>query len=353
MTAKLKINERFADTLKPLSADEESELRKSIKADGVIQPIMVWKGHQTIVDGHNRHRIATEEGVPFKTVQRDFPDEDAVIRFILVNQLARRNIPLNDRTYYMGLLYGQRKQTSAAREEQGGDTADQMAEEFNVSASTVRRAENYAKGVDLLDSGQVELTKELEAVKEKLDKRSILDKKAPITKATVEHVGKTGELPKERKDVTVAVKPQKAPTVKSKPEKPKKTFGMAFVMLEARPSGKNDTPELVNDIDKPPFADDATCYFHVEDWAAPLAFDLMFQWGLTFAGSLILRVPQDQQYESYMSNCRHEFLFVATKGVPDPLPAKAVTESVVDTNDVPATAKKIVEAHADGKEIHW
>lgn len=88
----LKINPVFKDIIPPLSKEEYEGLEQSIIAEGKIRdPIVIWKG--TIVDGHNRYKIANKHELPYKTENMEFVDEDEVKLWIIDNQLNRRNVP--------------------------------------------------------------------------------------------------------------------------------------------------------------------------------------------------------------------------------------------------------------------
>jgi len=88
----LSINQRFKDVIPPLTAEEYANLHSSIDAEGCRDAIVVWNG--VIVDGHNRHTICKELGIPFKVSETTFESEDAAVEWIMFNALARRN--LND-----------------------------------------------------------------------------------------------------------------------------------------------------------------------------------------------------------------------------------------------------------------
>ena len=40
-----------------LKYDEQSKLRESIKEEGCRDPLVIWKDHNILLDGHNRHAI--------------------------------------------------------------------------------------------------------------------------------------------------------------------------------------------------------------------------------------------------------------------------------------------------------
>ena len=70
------IDKEFENLLPPLSEEDYKGLEESIKADGCRDPLVVWG--DTLVDG--------------QIVKRDFPDREAVILWIIINQMSRRNL---------------------------------------------------------------------------------------------------------------------------------------------------------------------------------------------------------------------------------------------------------------------
>jgi ParB-like chromosome segregation protein Spo0J len=90
--ANLKIDLEFSALNPPLSPDKRARLKESIETEGLRDPLMVWEGHDTLVDGHTRLRICQELGLEPKTIERPFEDRDAVEIWILQNQLGRRNL---------------------------------------------------------------------------------------------------------------------------------------------------------------------------------------------------------------------------------------------------------------------
>lgn len=86
----MKIDNEFRALIPPLSADEYAQLEANIIADGCRDPLVVWDG--TLIDGHNRHKICTEHGIPYATKEHAFADRDAAIIWIIENQFGRRNL---------------------------------------------------------------------------------------------------------------------------------------------------------------------------------------------------------------------------------------------------------------------
>ena len=58
------INPDFENLLDIQTAISYDELKKLILKDGMRDPVVVWKEKNTLVDGHNRLKIAKELGIP-------------------------------------------------------------------------------------------------------------------------------------------------------------------------------------------------------------------------------------------------------------------------------------------------
>jgi ParB-like chromosome segregation protein Spo0J len=86
----LKINPSFRDLIPPLADHERDGLEEDIKHFGCYTPIITWNGF--IIDGHHRYEICTRHKLSFKTEEREFEDEKAVMIWMIDNQMGRRNI---------------------------------------------------------------------------------------------------------------------------------------------------------------------------------------------------------------------------------------------------------------------
>lgn len=92
----LKINEEFKRLIPPLSDEEYNQLKTNIQSDGCREPLVIWNG--TIIDGHNRYRICTENDISFNTVEKKFKDKEEAIHWIILNQFGRRNLTVVQRS---------------------------------------------------------------------------------------------------------------------------------------------------------------------------------------------------------------------------------------------------------------
>ena len=201
-----RIDPEFQNKIPPISEDEYKQLRENIiDAGEVYEPLVVWDG--VLIDGHNRWKIIQENHrIKYGVREMHFPDKWAAFEWMYKNQLGRRNLTDEQRTYTIGKMYEARKKsvgapvgnTNAKQSAQNGpivSTTDkkthgvsgEMAIELNIARNTVRRSEHFAKGVDALR----------EVSPEAADK--VLSGKARTTKSAVAEIAKM-----ERSDIEAA-----------------------------------------------------------------------------------------------------------------------------------------------------
>ena len=163
---RLIIDPEFRDKIPPLTEDEFSLLEENILSDGaVFSPLIVWDG--TILDGHNRYEIIQKHPeLTYAVHKLSFANRYEALSWICKNQLGRRNLTPQQKKYLIGQRYEAEKQADAfhgnqhtASDESGADkkcphqnsrhvTQSRIAKETNTSASYVREAGTFAKGVD-------------------------------------------------------------------------------------------------------------------------------------------------------------------------------------------------------------
>ena len=152
--SELKIDPEFAEKIPRLTDEEFTQLKTNILSEGrVIEPLITWQG--IIVDGHNRYRVLREHPeIPFTTYEKEFPDRYAVIAWICLNQLGRRNLTPEQK---LALDGGDRKSDGSKSSCQNDNlippekTSDRVARELGISPSTVIRSEKYLDGLYAAD----------------------------------------------------------------------------------------------------------------------------------------------------------------------------------------------------------
>lgn len=183
------IDPEFRDKIPPLSAEELSKLEENILADGEVrEPLVLW--NNTVIDGHHRWKIIqAHPEIPYKVKRMEFPDKWAAIVWMCRNQLGRRNLTEEQKSYLRGKQYdaeklsqggdrksenfssGQDARLKSRREIKDG-TAGMVGKEHGVNGRTIRRDSEFASGLDAAEqahpgirgsvlSGQVKAPKNL------------------------------------------------------------------------------------------------------------------------------------------------------------------------------------------------
>lgn len=153
----MKILPEIQNHLVPLKPEEYAQLEKNILEFGCRDPLVLWEG--VLIDGHNRNSICTKHKLPYRIVNMEFDNLDAVLEWVEDNQLGRRNLTIEQFRLLIGRKYNRLKL------KQGGDrgnqytvakgqndplptTAEAIATEHGVSEKTVKRAAAQAAQLD-------------------------------------------------------------------------------------------------------------------------------------------------------------------------------------------------------------
>lgn len=179
------VNKELRDLIPPLSEEEFEQLEKNVVAEGIRDPLVVWRqpdGHDMLIDGHNRFFISTHHaGIPFKTVNMDFADMDEAKRWIILNQFGRRNLSAYDRSVLAlklkPIIAEKAKENQANHTEQGYQksdkpvtTAKELAKVAGVSHDTIHKVETIQnsgdqKLIDDVRSGETTINRAYQAIK--------------------------------------------------------------------------------------------------------------------------------------------------------------------------------------------
>lgn len=168
----LNVDPEFQGKIPPLTEQEFVQLEENIlEAGRVYEPIVVWNG--TIVDGHNRYKIVQKHPeIVWETREMNFEDKWAAFDWMYKNQLGRRNLTTEQRTYLLGKLYEARKHCRGANQftvdrsnqndySSNGRVHTQIAKEQGVGSATVQRAEIFARGIDDIRKEDPELAEDI------------------------------------------------------------------------------------------------------------------------------------------------------------------------------------------------
>lgn len=216
---RITIREEFKNLIPPLTLEELQQLEANILNEGVRDPILLWEDGDELVliDGHNRFAIATKHALQFHHKILSFASAEEVKKWMVTNQLGRRNLSPEQQSYLRGLRYlqeksqGQRTDLTSGqnvKKSEGETTAAKLGAEFNVSERTIVRDAEFAKGIDKLEQEEPGLRAE------------ILSGKSTLTKHDIQEVGKnkispTQVLHVEKKQRVADPAPRRKPSPKN------------------------------------------------------------------------------------------------------------------------------------------
>lgn len=385
---KIVLDKEFQSFIRPLKQVEFDRLEESIKAEGCRDPIVVWK--DIIIDGHNRYKICSKNNIPYKTKEIQFNNREEAKLWMINNQLGKRNLTDEERTYLIGKEYeinknkiGENQYTNPQLKKRGGQnvhplnnekTSNQIAKKHNTNEKTVRRAEQFTKAVDTLNnntegkakntifSGESGLSKKAVITISKLDKEAQnivfdnTDKNSikRVTKATDNELIQLSkkDAKTQKKIVNKAILEDKSITqstreiVKELAKKVELNQKKKYRVIYADPPWFYERPlaHKYGDVQKhyPTMTieeicamgnkikditeKDAVLFLWVTSPKLPLAFDVIEAWGFFYKTSFV--------WDKVLHNCgwynsaRHEFLLIAGKGRSTP-DAKKLHDSVV------------------------
>jgi hypothetical protein len=169
------IDPEFKNLIPPLSSEEKLQLEANLKQFGCLDPLIVWRGQDILLDGHNRYEICAREQIPYNIVFLEIADRKAALSWIANHQLGRRNITPEVASYLRGKRYlnlkGDRtdnlkqnspKCKSCTSEENDNqdllesenpitvDAAKTLAQQYKVSVRTVKNDARFTDAVDTL-----------------------------------------------------------------------------------------------------------------------------------------------------------------------------------------------------------
>ena len=209
----LTVNKKFADILPSLMVEEDAGLETSVLAEGIRDPIVVWRRGNvlTIVDGHARYKIAMTHGLPYKTVEMNFEDEEAACIWIIENQKSRRNLTKSQLAMVVEKLASLPRGANQ-HAEKSVCSQSKVAKRFGISVDLIQQAKQVReKGVDVLieavETGRIPVGEG-----SKLARQSA-DYQCAIVEATA--TGKSVSVPEAIRERKIAEHRVKVETVRS------------------------------------------------------------------------------------------------------------------------------------------
>jgi N6-adenosine-specific RNA methylase IME4 len=361
--SELIINPEFRDLIPALTDDEFKGLEESIKKEGCRDSIITW--NNIIIDGHNRYNICSKFNIPYKVYEMKFDSKDDVIDWMYTNQLSRRNLTDEKKTYLIGKQYEFRKKRigapigniNAIKQSNQSDyiekpkekTIEVMAKENNVGQATIQRAAEYSKAVDTVvkNVGVDTLRQKILNGEVKLTKKDTiaLASTSPENQTKVMSLIDKGEAKtfQDAKRVIAADNVKEIPQVKGK-----------YKIVLADPpweyGGSMNITYGTADKHYPTMSLDKICSLPIKElsednavlflWTtSPLledSFKVINSWGFKYKASFIW--DKVKHVMGHYNSVRHEFLLVATKGSCTPEVMK-LHDSVVSIERIEHSAK--------------
>lgn len=154
-----RVDPEFKKLIPALASDEYGQLEANIVEDGCRDPLTVWEEEKLLLDGHNRLEICKRYGMEYELFFVSLPDRQSAINWIINNQLGRRNVNPEQASYLRGKRYnmepkvpGQRNDLTSDQNDLRLSVAERLADEYKVSAATVKRDGKFAEAVDTLSA---------------------------------------------------------------------------------------------------------------------------------------------------------------------------------------------------------
>ena len=161
----LVVDKEFEELLPVLTPEEFERLEQNVLKNGMLDPIKVWEeastGKYIIIDGHNRYKILKKHNIGFKYWEDykimyadELPTRDDVKRWMLEQQLGRRNLSEAEKYEIVQKFKGVFEQKAKKNQSLGGegsanlpkvDTRKEMAKATGVSEGTYRKMDIVMK----------------------------------------------------------------------------------------------------------------------------------------------------------------------------------------------------------------
>jgi ParB-like nuclease domain len=222
----LKVNPKFHRMIPLQARGELMALEESIKQDGCRDPLLVWKGRMTVLDGHTRRELCIKHKKQVKIREIELADEKAAIEFILQIQRQRRNLTREAMSYFRGVEYNETKGTRGGKRPKGQSDplpsrAKLVADKYGVSEKTVKRDAIFAGAIDKIVEvyGDPDVQRTLLSADVRLTHglaRLLSKKPAATLKSSVKQLIEKGELRRAKDQKATAAPKEVAEAVVSR-----------------------------------------------------------------------------------------------------------------------------------------
>jgi len=196
----IQVKDEFKKLIPPLSIDEHTQLTLNICKEGIREPLILWNNY--IIDGHNRFEIAKQFNLEYKTINKEFENEDEVKEWMILNQFGRRNLSAYQRSVLALELEDvfriKAKENQGLRtdilqisaESKPIDTRKELSKVASVSHDTIAKVKKIQEKAPeeiktKLSSGEISINAAYKEIK-KEEKKEERDKKIEEVKQKIE-----------------------------------------------------------------------------------------------------------------------------------------------------------------------
>lgn len=351
------VDSEFASLIPPLSLDERNQLERNVIAEGCREPLIVWSNGNILLDGHNRLGICKSHNLLYSVASKDFADRDEAKRWMLENQLGRRNLTPESVAYLRGKLYREEKKSvggdGSNQHEQLGKTyhkattAEQLADRFKVTEKTIRNDAKFSEQLDeLAEELGSDFQKEVLSRDSRFGRADIAELHAaePEAKRKVWSAVKGGKTARDalrssRREERIA----KIVEISAGNEELKTP--RLYALIYADPPWEYEHVKTANrglDNHYPTMTLEAICAMPVADCCTPDAvlflwttspklqesFAVIEAWGFTYRTSMVW--VKDKIGMGYYARQKHELLLICTRGSPPTPVESARPPSVIE-----------------------
>lgn len=316
----------LADLFPLMDGEEFAAFSADIKANGLLQPIIMYQGR--VLDGRNRYRACIEHDIAISVDSYDGGDP---LGFVIASNLHRRHLSVSQRAMIgakiANLAVGSNQYVHRITHD--NETGSEFSPPLKIAAASVGvNVESLKQARAVRSSGTPELVKAVEqgaivvSVASKVAKLSNEQQRAAVAEPKrAKHIVK--RIHRANREAELAGK-----TAEASRQLGKTVYGVIYAdpPWKFEPYSQDtgmdraaDNHYPTEDIDrlkalKLPAAKDCVLFLWATVPMLDVAIDVLRTWGFTYKSNFVW--IKDKAGTGYWNRNRHEILLIATRGKP-------------------------------------
>ena len=320
----IQVKDEFKKLIPPLSAEEHTQLTLNICKEGIREPLILWNNY--IIDGHNRFEIANQFNLEYKTISKEFENEDEVKEWMILNQFGRRNLSAYQRSVLALELEDVFR--IKAKENQKGGQGGVLLKQNSAEANPIETRKELSKVASVSHDTIAKVKKIQEKAPQEI-KTKLSTGEISINAAykEIKKEEKKEELKEKKEEYEKRVEAKNKNEFKVDIFKTKETFRVIYADPAWSYNDKQDTPQLggaskhydtmtINQLSKLPVnkiaENNSVLFLWVTSPLLEDAFKVISSWGFKYKTSFIWDKVKHNM--GHYNSVRHEILLVCTKG---------------------------------------